>query len=194
MLDFVHGGDFYVKETKGVPYVIFRGTRKLRTTIKGTRYSYNNPKMKAIKTQVLLRSGSMERKLEAVKEISKDEIWGVFIVATIDIIEHITDKDNKKDWIDLVATIFGDVIKLVVATIVAGVVIMLLTALFEIAIPVIAVIAASIALAAGIGMGLDYVDKKVGFTKAVDKGLHNSTAWIEHEFDEAKKWLQPPAW
>ena len=188
--DFIKGGDFYVKEAKGTHYVVFRGSPKLREVIKGTRYRLDNPKLKAIKAQALLRSG---RQLEAVKDISKDSVLGVFIVVSVDVIDYITDKDHKEDWIDLVSTVFADVVKLVVALIIAQVTMAILAGLIE-AVPVIAVIAGAIFFSVGIGMLLDVVDKDIGFTKSIDKGMHSSAHWIKHELTEAKQWLKHVDW
>jgi uncharacterized Zn-binding protein involved in type VI secretion len=195
LLDFIHGGDFYVKEAKGVPYVIFRGSRKLRNNIKGTRYRYDNPKIKAIKTQALLKTG---KTLDAVKEISKDSVFGVLIVATIDTIEYLTSKNNKEDWVDLVSKIFADVIKLILAVIIAQMLVAILAAvaeiIFDVAVGVIAVVAVSIIGAVVMGITLDAFDDKIDFSKKLDMSMHNSVHWIEHECEEAKGWLKHVEW
>jgi hypothetical protein len=116
------------------------------------------------------------------------------IVATIDTIEYFTDKDKNKDVIDLFATIFADAIKLVVATLVAAMLVaitsLILVAVGVATLSVIGVIAAGMVVAFGIGLLLDDLDKSIGFTKTIDKGLHNSRVWVENEFKEAGKWMQ----
>lgn len=185
--DFIKGGDFYVKEAKGTHYVVFRGSPKLREVIKGTRYRLDNSKLKAIKAQALFRSG---RQLEAVKDISKDSVLGIFIVASIDVIDYITNKDHKEDWIDLVSTVFADVVKLEVALVFAQVFVAGMVGAGLLSSGVVATVVLVTMFAVGIGMILDDFDKEIGFTKSIGKGMHNGIHWIEHELQEAKKWLR----
>jgi hypothetical protein len=170
--NFFPGGKFYLKQYNGKYFVIFKGIAGTRATVHGTRYALKNPKVMALS----VAKGPVAGAGAAVKGIKsglKGNILTVVIIGVVDVIawQEGMLSDDGKFVSDLLVEFGMDLGKAVVSALVSGFVVGLgcvasIAAGFS-AFPVFVLIAAGILIAVGVGMLLDYVDEKTGFTASL---------------------------
>ena len=187
--DFLQGGSFVVKETSGKIYVIFRGSAKLRDMIKGTRYRYDNPQLKVIKTQVLLRSGDTELVMDGIKDAAADTKVGIIIVATVELIQTLSGKEGSKDLIDSTVGLLSDIAKLVIATVAAQLLVAAVATIIAGLDSVVFILGAVLILSFTFGILLDMADDKLHITQDLNNASHEAINYADTEFSKTKEWL-----
>lgn len=162
---------YYSKAVNGRNYVILKGSRDLRSTLKGTRYLTSNPKV--------VRIGITPKTMgSAVKGNS------VLLVLTIgvNIAKYIVNDDATLG--DLFAETATDLTKGAIA----GVLGMLATnALIAAGTAVAAPVVAGLAIAIVVGYGLNALDEHFGITeelaKVIDQQLEQAGNWWDTQLD-----------
>ncbi len=155
-------GSAYIKVIKGKEYIIFRGLPGSRPELPGTIYARSNPKVSCfvVGAEELMEDGLKTARL------------GIIIYAAVDITQEIVSPPEPVSphersgfsLIDLGVHLSCDLLKFAAATaagVMAGVAVTVLIA----GAPVAVVIGAGIVVAAGLGMGLDWLDHHFHLTE-----------------------------
>jgi hypothetical protein len=162
-------------------YVVFSGNPRLRTLITAARYGVKNEKVFTIAGG----AGTVESGAAAAWEGTKGAIKKAGLIALIftvalDTAEWLHDYEQigadgkrKKDFADLLAKIGMDLLKAGLGAAIASALIGTVVALVAgtVAVPVAAIVVGTIIVAAAVGYGLDWVDKKTHATERL-------TSWI----------------
>lgn len=149
-------GRAVVKVVKGKTYVIFKGYAGTRSIFTGTRYLAMNPKV------VDMAIG----KLGVAKSVVKGARLTVFLVVPINVLQYIL--DDQKTMSDLIGTTATDLVKVGLATAIAG--------LAGAATATVTTLAAGpliVAIAVGVAVGftLDALDRQFSVTEKLIKAL-----------------------
>jgi hypothetical protein len=89
----------------------------------------------------------------------------------------------KKDLVDLVTKVGVNLVKLGLATVLGVVVMslagMALAASTSLSLPMIAIVVGTVAVGALVGVGLEYLDKKIGLTQSAAGYVREATIYLE---------------
>jgi hypothetical protein len=147
---------------------------------KKSTYRFNNPKVMALNAAKSPTAGATAA-LKGLKPALKGNILTVVIIGAVDLVawQNGVLSDDGKFISDFIVEFGMDVAKAVVSTVVAGFVVGLscmgLAFLGVTAFPVFVVVGGGIIISVAVGMFLDYVDEKTGFTV----GLRNQGNEVE---------------
>lgn len=177
-------------------YVVFSGNPRLRTLITAARYGVKNEKVFTIAGG----AGTAESGAAAAWEGSKGVIKKAGLIALIftvalDTAEWLRDYEQigpdgkrKKDFADLLAKIGMDLLKAGLGAAIASALIGTVVALVAgtVAVPVAAIVVGTIIVAAAVGYGLDWVDKKTNATghltswlRSIGQSLKSGAEYLE---------------
>lgn len=155
-------------------YVVFKGNPGLRTFLSGTRYAATHAKVLAITAGAGTAAGLRHAAWEGAKgAMKKGAALTVVFATVINVAEWLVDYEErdpvtgkpKKDFFDLVLKIGVDVVKAVISAAIGSLVMGFLVG-FGVVSGGALVVVGTIALAIGIGLGIDFVDK---FTSGSEK-------------------------
>jgi hypothetical protein len=176
------GTQFYIKDGR---YIIFRfrGSPRLRKCLTGTRYRVDHPKV------LILTAGGRAGAARAVADGVKSSAVGLFIIAALNVVEGI---QKGSSWTDILVDVASDTAKGIVGTVIgvgliAGAV-ALAPGLVALA-PVGVVVVVGIALGVLIGLGLDWLDSKLGATDAARRAAHAGVKAATPATTAASAWL-----
>jgi hypothetical protein len=164
-------------------YVVFTGNPRLRKLITAARYGVKNEKVFTIAGG----AGTVESGAAAAWEGSKGAFKKAGLIALIftialDTAEWLHDYEQtgpdgkrKKDFADLLGKIGIDLVKAGLGAAIASVLVGTVVALVAgtVAVPVAAIVVGTIFVAAAVGYGLDWVDKKTHTTERVTSWLRS---------------------
>ncbi len=171
--DFGFKGKFYIKTVKGKEYVVFRGYNGLRKWYTGTRYRVTNPKVINLSAAGKLKSGI------------KGNAVTILIVGAIDIADWILSEDENKQFEDLCVTLGMDALKVVIGSVVtAGLAALVLSAI-TLTIPVSVVIIGTIAISVFVGLGIDFLDTKLGVTEYMQGKGRETGSFLEDAWQDS---------
>ncbi|HLV33140.1 MAG TPA: hypothetical protein VKY57_16350, partial [Chitinispirillaceae bacterium] len=182
--DFFPGQKFYLKKYNGKYFVVFKGIAGTRTTFKGTKYVLKNPKVMALSAAKSPAAGTGAA-LKGLKPALKGNIITVIVIGVVDLVAWHNGmlSDDGKFISDFIVEFGMDITKTAVSTITAGFIVGLSCVFAMIAgvpaLPVVVVVGAGIVLSVIVGLTLDYLDDKRGYTiKLRNKGneIENSIA------------------
>ena len=171
-------------------YIIFKGHAGLRNYMKGTRYLTDNTKVVAITAGVGSIKGVHKASWEAAKGTFKGAAkFALILTVVLDTAEWLADYEErdpktnkpKRDICDLIAKIFTDVAWGALGAVIG-------VGLMSLAVPglvaaglafggVIAI--GSILVAIGVGLGLAYMDSKIGITSGIADSVRSVTEKLE---------------
>jgi hypothetical protein len=156
-------------------YIVLSGNPRLRTIFTAARYGSANTKLLTITSGFGSANGLRHATWSGIKGgFQKAGLLAVFATITLDVAEWLADYEQrdpvsgkpKKDFFDLAFKIGLDLAKVgisaVIATALMAGVIAFAAVAGTAALPVAAVIIGTIALSIGVGLLIDYVDKKTG--------------------------------
>ncbi|MCG7571635.1 hypothetical protein MHM89_17185 [Pseudoalteromonas sp. CNC9-20] len=167
-------GKFDLVTKNGKKYIVFKGNHKLRSIVTSARYPINSPKLMTV---------GVGR--EAMKAGAKQGfLISIFFSITLNTIDWIF-KDEYR-WTDWLATTATDIVKIVIATLLALVVAAVISATGF----VVVAIGVGLILGVGIGMGLSLLDEHLGVTNALvsfleqtEKKIQRQKELLKREFD-----------
>lgn len=187
-------------------YVVFKGNPTLRTVVNAARLGAANAKVLAITSGAGSAQGMRHAAWEATKGgFKKAGLLSVLFTITLDTAEWICDYEQrdpvtgkpKKDFFDLVFKIGVDFAKAGISA-ALGTVAMAgalmaavnIAAVFgaTLVAPVSVVVIGTIAFAIGIGIAMDWIDKKTGATDSLKEMLRQSSSHLQEKlpFDYVK--------
>jgi len=170
--DFGFKGKFYIKTVKGKQYVIFRGYNGLRKWYTGTRYRVTNPKVINLSAAGKLKSGM------------KGNAVTILIVGAIDVVDWIMNEEEDKQFEDLCVTLGMDALKTVVTSIITAGLAALALAIIGASAPVWVVISGTILLGVCVGLGIDWIDNKIGTTDYMNERGREAGSFLEDVWND----------
>jgi hypothetical protein len=172
--EFGVAGKAYTKLIRGQPYVILKGHPGLRKIFTGTKYLADNSKI------VSFGIG----KAGVLKSIKGGTVWSLVFVNAWDIGEYFIKHD--KSLVDLGVTMVSDSVKIVLASAIAGGLVIGGMALASVSLPVVVPLAAALVLGIAIGVLLDKADEKWKITEAF-------RGWTHQKVQEIQEWSERTA-
>lgn len=169
--------EFYIKSHAGKKYVIFKGDRSLRESLKGTRYLANNPKVAAIglapkSVGAGVKGGSVMMVLDVALNVAK------YITADAD--EYTLGTLLAQSTTDVAKGVLSGVIGTLIGNAAFG-------AMAATGTMVAAPIVAGVAIAVLVGLGLNWLDNQLGITDrlavVLDEALDAMDSWWDRQMD-----------
>ena len=172
---------FYIKKIKGNYCIVFKGYAGLRKNVNGVVYSIKNPKV--ISLSIVQKGKSLQNAARATvtpfKEVAetgefsalKGSLVGLVLIGVVDYAYWYKEgilSENGRYLSDLLIDIGSDFVKGMIGSIIAGFLVGIGFAFIgATALPVVFVISATVVVGIIIGIGIDWVDNKVGCTETV---------------------------
>ncbi len=175
--DLFFGGSFYIKQTNGRFYIIFKGYPGLRTFINSARYSVDNAKVSIVSMYAQAATKTPSGISSAVRSASKGNLISFVIVGAVDVFEYYSLPENERVFSDLLVDLavdFGKVFVAGYAALLGGAAVIALAGTA----PVWVVIAGAIAVGVAVGFGLDWLDEKLGFTAGLKQVAARASEFI----------------
>ncbi len=170
-------------------YVVFTGNPRLRKLVTAARYGVKHEKVLTIAGG----AGTVESGAAAAWESSKGAFKKAGLIAliftvTLDVAEWLHDYEQigpdgkrKKDFADLLGKIGMDLAKAGLSAAIASVAVGLVVGLAAgVALPVGLIVIGTIAVAVGVGYGLDLIDKRVHATEHVTSWFRSIGESVKH--------------
>jgi hypothetical protein len=195
--DFGFGGKFYLKIQNGKTYVIFKGYSGVRSIFRGTRYSLE--KGYARFSILTIAQGPLQAAKAGLPKATKGTVVGFLFMGGVNTWTWLAEDEESRFVSDLLIDIGSDAVKAVLGGVAAAALIGLGVLFMPVTVPVFFVIAGTITLGIAIGLGLDFLDEKIGVTDSVKKlGRKAETGmkdlWGEFILEPIGEFLQRCEW
>ncbi len=166
----------YIKEYRGKPYLILKGSPLARKVLTGTRYGLENPKVVVMR---LTRAGVSE-------SVREGGMLTLVLVSAFDIFDYVM--NDQETLADLVGQLASDFVKVAIAT---GATLALSGAIAGTVVSTVALgpLLAAVLIGVGIGFALNAIDNHWGLTKKLKAALNALEQKLQNKVTETRQGL-----
>ena len=166
---------YVIKEMGGKQYIIFKGYAGLRRLITGTRYLADNTKLASIGIG----------KMGALKSVKGGMVLSLFLCVGFRALEQLL--NDQATWHDFVGGLAADLTKVAIAGAAGMIAACLVGGAATVGTIAVGPLFAAVAVGVVVGLALDALDDKIGFTRALIVGLREAEKNVAQDIQQLQK-------